>query len=161
LSTYKRKIIAGQVGVQSNSAKDRGKLEVVLGVRLTWDFTDIQLFLLCPLCHYVRILNTRRLPGTNRSALLASSPHSSELPDRLHPTLLISSIQETYKLPICIRHNLPSNQPRTVNMSTSNAPTKMKALVYRDANQVEVVEKDIPTPGPGEVVVKVTTSGLW
>jgi D-arabinose 1-dehydrogenase-like Zn-dependent alcohol dehydrogenase len=46
-------------------------------------------------------------------------------------------------------------------MSTSNAPTKMKALVYRDANQVEVVEKDIPTPGPGEVVVKVTTSGLW
>lgn len=43
----------------------------------------------------------------------------------------------------------------------STQPTRMKALVYRDANTVEVVEKDIPVPGPGEVVVKVTTSGLW
>ena len=37
----------------------------------------------------------------------------------------------------------------------------MKAVVYRGKQDVHVVEKDIPEPGPGEVVVKITTSGLW
>jgi threonine dehydrogenase-like Zn-dependent dehydrogenase len=37
----------------------------------------------------------------------------------------------------------------------------MKAVVYRSKETVEVVEKDIPEPGPGEVVVKITSSGLW
>lgn len=44
---------------------------------------------------------------------------------------------------------------------SSSISNKMKAVVYRNANEVEVVEKEIPTPGPGEVVVKVTSSGLW
>jgi len=44
---------------------------------------------------------------------------------------------------------------------TSNTTNKMKAVVYRGPNHVEVVDKDIPTPGPGEVVVRVTSSGLW
>jgi hypothetical protein len=40
-----KRAIARQVGVQNDSAKDRGKLKGCAWVRLTWDHTDIQLFL--------------------------------------------------------------------------------------------------------------------
>ncbi|KAI3484954.1 hypothetical protein L1887_51845 [Cichorium endivia] len=41
-----------------------------------------------------------------------------------------------------------------------SAPTTMKAVVIQGPEKVAVVERPIPTPGPGEVVVKVSLAAL-
>ena len=70
----------------------------------------------------------------------------------------IDDLTATIRTSFCLESHL--DIIRLITM-TSNTTNKMKAVVYRGPNHVEVVDKDIPTPGPGEVVVRVTSSGLW
>ena len=40
-------------------------------------------------------------------------------------------------------------------------PKKMKAAVLFGKNDLRVVQKDVPWPGPGEVLIKVKTCAKW